>query len=71
MKRRPAHRDSAGGRAAYAYRHSQGLPYAYADNELSYTENFMNMLWKKTELRYKSSRVLAHALAAPTKRCCA
>ncbi|MBI3668027.1 MAG: citrate (Si)-synthase, partial [Acidobacteria bacterium] len=29
---------------------------------LSYTENFMNMLWKKTELRYKSSRVLAHAL---------
>ncbi len=48
--------------AAYAYRHSQGLPYAYPDNELSYTENFMNMLWKKTELRYKSSRVLAHAL---------
>jgi len=48
--------------AAYAYRHSQGLPYAYPDNELSYTENFMNMLWKKTELRYQSSRVLAHAL---------
>ncbi|HYM13606.1 MAG TPA: citrate synthase [Bryobacterales bacterium] len=48
--------------AAYAYRHSQGLPYVYPDNELSYTENFMNMLWKKTELRYKSSRVLAHAL---------
>jgi len=48
--------------AAYAYRHSQGLPYVYPDNELSYTENFMNMLWKKTELRYMSSRVLAHAL---------
>ncbi len=48
--------------AAYAYRHSQGLPYVYPDNELSYTENFMNMLWKKTELRYKSSKVLAHAL---------
>ncbi|MBI3665135.1 MAG: citrate (Si)-synthase, partial [Acidobacteria bacterium] len=28
--------------AAYAYRHSQGLPYVYPDNELSYTENFMN-----------------------------
>jgi citrate synthase len=48
--------------AAYAYRHSQGLPYVYPDNDLSYTENFMNMLWKKTELHYKSSRVLAHAL---------
>ncbi len=48
--------------AAYTYRHSQGLPYVYPDNDLSYTENFMNMLWKKTELRYKSSRVLAHAL---------
>jgi citrate synthase len=48
--------------ASYAYRHSQGLPYVYPDNELSYTENFMNMLWKKTELKYKSSKVLAHAL---------
>jgi citrate synthase len=48
--------------ASYAYRHSQGLPYVYPDPELSYTENFINMLWKKTELRYKSSPVLAHAL---------
>ena len=48
--------------AAYAYRHSLGLPYAYPDNELSYTENFMNMLWKKTEAKYKSSPVLAKAL---------
>jgi citrate synthase len=48
--------------AAYAYRHSLGLPYAYPDNELSYSENFMNMLWKRTELRYKSSPVLARAL---------
>jgi citrate synthase len=48
--------------AAYAYRHSQGLPYVYPDNELSYTENFMNMLWKKTELKYKSSKVLARGL---------
>jgi len=48
--------------AAYTYRHSMGLPYVYPDSELSYTENFMNMLWKKTELRYKSSRTLAHAL---------
>jgi citrate synthase len=48
--------------AAYAYRHSLGLPYVYPDNELSYTENFMNMLWKKTELKYLSNRTLARAL---------
>ena len=48
--------------AAYAFRHSLGLPYAYPDNDLTYTENFMNMLWKRTELRYKSSPVLAKAL---------
>jgi citrate synthase len=48
--------------AAYAYRHSLGLPYVYPDNDLSYTENFMNMLWKKTELKYLSNRTLARAL---------
>jgi citrate synthase len=48
--------------AAYAYRHSLGLPYVYPDNELSYTENFMNMLWKMTELKFKSNPVLARAL---------
>ena len=48
--------------AAYAFRHSLGLPYAYPDNDLTYSENFMNMLWKRTELRYKSSPVLAKAL---------
>ncbi len=48
--------------AAYAFRHSLGLPYVYPDNELSYTENFMNMLWKKTELKYLSNKALARAL---------
>jgi citrate synthase len=48
--------------AAYAYRHSLGLPYVYPDNDLSYTENFMNMLWKKTELKFRPSPVLARAL---------
>ncbi len=48
--------------AAYAYRHSQGLPYAYPDNDLSYTENFMHMLWKRTEPRYSTNPVLARAL---------
>jgi citrate synthase len=48
--------------AAYAYRHSLGLPYVYPDNDLSYAENFMNMLWKMTELKFKSNPVLARAL---------
>ncbi len=48
--------------AAYCFRHGLGLPYAYPDNDLSYTENFMNMLWKKTELKFRSNPVLARAL---------
>jgi citrate synthase len=48
--------------AAYAYRHSRGLPYIFPDNDLSYTENFMSMLWKMTELKFHSNAVLAHAL---------
>jgi citrate synthase len=48
--------------AAFAYRHSRGLPYAYPDNELSYTGNFLNMLWKTTELRYEPDPVLQQAL---------
>lgn len=48
--------------AAYAYRHSKGLPYVYPSNELSFIENFMNMLWKRTEPKYVSNPVLARAL---------
>lgn len=47
---------------AYAYRHSQGLPYVYPDNDLSYTKNFMNMLWRRTEARFSANPVLARAL---------
>ncbi len=48
--------------AAYSYRHSLGFPYVYPDNELSYTENFMNMLWKMVEPKYVANPVLARAL---------
>ena len=48
--------------AAYAFRHSLGLPYVFPENDLSYTENFMHMLWKRTEPRYQSNPVLARAL---------
>jgi citrate synthase len=48
--------------AAYTYRHQLGLPYVYPDNDLSYTENFMNMLWKMVEPKYQANPVLARAL---------
>ncbi|MGH9357948.1 MAG: citrate synthase [Terriglobia bacterium] len=48
--------------AAYIHRHSLGYPYVYPDNELSYTENFMNMLWKMVEPKYRANPVLAQAL---------
>jgi citrate synthase len=48
--------------AAFAYRHSKGLPYAYPDNDLSYTGNFLNMMFKATELKYQPHPVLEHAL---------
>jgi citrate synthase len=48
--------------AAYAYRHSIGRPYIYPDNELSFTGNFLNMLFKMTELKYHPNPVLARAL---------
>jgi citrate synthase len=48
--------------AAYTYRHSLGFPYVYPDNDFSYTENFMNMLWKMAEPKYAPNPVLARAL---------
>ena len=48
--------------AAMSYRHSLGFPYVYPDNDLSYAENFMNMLWKMVEPKYVANPVLARAL---------
>ena len=48
--------------AAYAYRHSIGRPYIYPDNELSFTGNFLNMLFKMAELKYRPHPVLERAL---------
>ncbi len=48
--------------AAYSYRHRRGHPYVYPDNDLTYTENFMNMLWRMTEPKYMASPVIARAL---------
>ncbi|MGP8242975.1 MAG: citrate synthase [Bryobacteraceae bacterium] len=49
--------------AAYTYRHSLGLPYVYPDNDLRYSANFMNMLWKMLEPKYVANPVLARALS--------
>jgi citrate synthase len=48
--------------AAFAYRHSVGMPFAYPDNDLSYCGNFLNMMFKMTELKYKVDPVLERAL---------
>jgi citrate synthase len=48
--------------AAFTYRHAIGMPYAYPDNDLSYTGNFLNMMFKMTELKFKPNPVLEHAL---------
>ena len=39
-----------------------GLPYVYPDNGLSYTGNFLNMLFRTTELKYEPNPVLEKAL---------
>ena len=48
--------------AAYAYRHRRGLPYVYPDNDLSYAGNFLNMLFKMTEVKYEPNPVIEKAL---------
>ena len=48
--------------AAMSYRHSLGYPYVYPDNDLSYPENFMNMLWRMVEPKYVANPAIARAL---------
>ena len=48
--------------ASYAYRNSRGLPYIYPDNELSYTGNFLNMMYRMVEPRYQAHPALERAL---------
>jgi citrate synthase len=48
--------------AAATYRHSRGLPYVYPDNDLSYAGNFLNMLFKMSEVKYQPNPVLEKAL---------
>ncbi|WP_233712141.1 citrate synthase [Kribbella turkmenica] len=47
---------------AFAFRHAQGKPYVYPDNELSYTANFLSMLFKMSEPKYAADDRLVRAL---------
>ncbi|HKY26413.1 MAG TPA: citrate/2-methylcitrate synthase, partial [Pyrinomonadaceae bacterium] len=49
--------------AAFAFRHRIGMQYAYPDNDLSYEGNFLNMMFKTTELKYQPNPVLERALS--------
>jgi len=48
--------------AAFAYRHSRGMPYVYPDNDLSYAGNFLSMIYKIAELKYQPDPRLERAL---------
>jgi len=48
--------------AAFAYRHTLGMPYIYPDNDLSYPGNFLNMLFRTSETRYRPNPTLERAL---------
>jgi citrate synthase len=48
--------------AAFSYRHTLGMPYVYPDNDLSYTGNFLNMLFRTSETRYRPNATLERAL---------
>src|SRR6516165_3605644 len=48
--------------AAFAYRHTLGMPYVYPDNDLSYPGNFLNMLFRTSEAKYRPNPTLEKAL---------
>ena len=48
--------------AAFSYRHTLGMPFVYPDNELSYPGNFLNMLFRTSETRYRPNPTLERAL---------
>ena len=47
---------------AWAFRHAQGKPYVYPDNNLSYTANFLSMLFKMSETTYHPDERIVRAL---------
>jgi len=47
---------------AWSFRHAQGKPYIYPDNDLGYAENFLAMLFKMSEPKYVADPRLVKAL---------
>jgi len=48
--------------AAFAYRHNRGLPYVYPDDELGYAANFLSMVFRTGQRRYRPDPVVERAL---------
>ncbi len=48
--------------AAFSYRHNMGLPYVYPENDLNFAENFLSMMFKKTEAKHVPKPALSKAL---------
>lgn len=48
--------------AAFSYRHSKGFPFKLPDNELSYTGNFLSMMFKMAEINYVPDPILERAM---------
>ena len=48
--------------AAFSLRHMRGLPFVYPDNDLSYVENFLSMVFRMTEPQYQTNPVFKRAL---------
>ena len=48
--------------AAFAYRHHRGLPLNYPENELTYSQNFLSMLYRIGVTDYTPNPVLERAL---------
>ncbi len=47
---------------AWAFRHAQGKPYIYPDNDLGYAANFLAMLFKMSEQKFNADERLVRAL---------
>ena len=47
---------------AWSFRHAQGKPYVYPDNDLGYTANFLSMLFKMSEQKFEADERLVKAL---------
>jgi len=48
--------------AAFAYRHSVGMPYVHPDNDLTFAGNFLSMMYRIAEPKYRPNPILEKAL---------